>query len=91
MPQALFRPDRHRYGGLQHRLPEVGPGDPPPVLAPQGDLSVQLGRDLGISQKWAWFPLQRIRQAFEEDPEAFRVGPVEVDETYVGGLPATKG
>jgi len=45
--------------------------------------SMQLHRDLGIGQKAAWFMLQRLRKAFEQDGGPF-AGPVEVDETYIG-------
>ena len=48
--------------------------------------SMKLHRDLGISQKSAWFMLHRIRETWaREDRGAPFRGPVEVDETYVGG------
>ena len=50
----------------------------------KGVTSVKLHRDLGITQKSAWFMMRRIREAFPANREAF-AGPVEVDETYVGG------
>ena len=47
--------------------------------------SMKLRRDLGITQKSAWFLAHRVRKAWEQgEAEAFS-GPVEVDETYVGG------
>ena len=48
--------------------------------------SMKLHRDLKISQKAAWFMIHRIREAWmpDEDEEDFD-GPVEVDETYMGG------
>ena len=46
--------------------------------------SMKLHRDLGISQKSAWFLNHRLRSALSEDSARFR-GPVEVDETYFGG------
>ncbi|MCY3984965.1 MAG: IS1595 family transposase, partial [Roseovarius sp.] len=47
--------------------------------------SMKLHRDIGVTQKTAWFMLHRIRDAFvTEKAEAFD-GPVEVDETYFGG------
>ena len=46
--------------------------------------SMKLHRDLGISQKSAWFLTHRLRSALSEDRARFR-GPVEVDETYFGG------
>lgn len=50
----------------------------------KGISSLQLGRDLGITQKSAWFMLQRIRQCFGLDKDQL-TGEVEIDETYVGG------
>ena len=47
--------------------------------------SMKLHRDLGVSQKTAWFMLHRIRQAWAEDDDDRFDGPVEVDETYIGG------
>ena len=46
--------------------------------------SMKLHRDLGITQKSAWFLAQRLRAALSEGAMLFS-GPVEVDETYVGG------
>lgn len=59
----------------------------------KGISSLQLGRDLNITQKSAWFMAQRIRNCFgldvsevEEDTKLGGGGQVvEVDETYVGG------
>jgi len=53
----------------------------------KGISSLQLGRDIGITQKSAWFMLQRIRNCFglnENDDEQLQ-GEVEIDETYIGG------
>ena len=50
----------------------------------KGVSSMKLHRELGISQKAAWFMLHRLRLAFEAETGAF-MGPVEVDETYMGG------
>ena len=46
----------------------------------KGISSMKLHRELGIGQKAAWFMLQRLRKTFEAE-----AGPVEVDETYIGG------
>ena len=48
--------------------------------------SMKLHRDINVSQKAAWFMLHRIRDAWSEDPGNTFSGPVEVDETYVGGI-----
>ena len=46
--------------------------------------SMKLHRDLGITQKSAWFLAHRIREAWKKDELTF-LGPVEADETFVGG------
>ena len=51
----------------------------------KGVSSMKLHRDLGITQKSAWHLAHRIRKAWSgEDDDPF-YGPVEVDETYIGG------
>lgn len=50
----------------------------------KGISSLQLGRDLNITQKSAWFMLQRIRQCFGLNNDQME-GEIEADETYVGG------
>ena len=50
----------------------------------KGISSMRLHRELGIGQKAAWFMLHRLRKAFEVKVGPFD-GPVEVDETYIGG------
>jgi transposase-like protein len=52
----------------------------------KGRSSHQLARDLGITQKSAWFMSHRIRLAMEtESFDAPLSGEVEVDETIMGG------
>ena len=55
----------------------------------KGVSSMKLHRDLGVTQKTAWFMLHRIREAFAEIATEFE-GPVEVDETNVGGKRGNK-
>ena len=56
----------------------------------KGVSSMKLHRDIGVSQPAAWFMLQRIREAWNSgDLEQF-VGPIEVDETYMGGKERNK-
>ena len=50
----------------------------------KGVSSMRLHRELDISQKSAWFLLHRLRTAAETGETLFS-GPVEADETYVGG------
>ena len=51
----------------------------------KGISSMKLHRELGIGQKAAWFMLQRLRKAAETGAGTFS-GPIEADETYMGGL-----
>ena len=48
--------------------------------------SLKLHRDINVSQPAAWFMLHRIRQAWSGRDDNMLSGPVEVDETYVGGI-----
>ncbi len=51
----------------------------------KGISSIQLSKDIGVTQKTAWFMLQRIRNCFGFDNDNNLTNEVEVDETYVGG------
>lgn len=60
------------------------------LTALKGISSMKLHRDLGVTQRTAWFMLQRIRTAFAPVLAAAFEGPVEADETYIGGKEGNK-
>lgn len=50
-----------------------------------GVSSWEIHRAIGVTQKTAWFMLQRVRLAMQDDSGGKLGGDVEVDETYIGG------
>lgn len=51
----------------------------------KGIASLQLARDISVTQKTAWFMLQRIREMLKQNAPEMLEGIVEVDETFIGG------
>ncbi len=51
----------------------------------KGISSRQLAKDIHITQKTAWFVLQRVRVCFAIENDHKLENEVEVDETYIGG------
>lgn len=51
----------------------------------KGISSYQLARDIDISQKSAWYMLQKVRSLYAQDASEALNGIVECDEVYIGG------
>lgn len=49
-----------------------------------GVSSYEIGKDLGITQKSAWFLLHRIRYAMKTGTFAKLAGEIEIDESFIG-------
>src|SRR5258708_1108117 len=59
------------------------------VTSRKGISSLQLAKEIGITQKSAWFVLQRLREACGKDLTMLK-GIVEMDDVYIGGREPNK-
>ena len=55
------------------------------VNCKNGISSYEVGRDLGVTQKTAWFMLHRLRLVMQTGSFTKLGGEIEVDETFIGG------
>src|SRR5574337_920294 len=61
------------------------------VTARKGISSLQLAKEIGVTQKSAWFMLQRLREACGSGDDFDKLrGIIEADECYIGGKEANK-
>lgn len=56
------------------------------TVAKKGVSSLQISRQLGITQKTAWMLCHKIREMWSMPVKRTLSGQVEIDETYIGGL-----
>ena len=85
---------QHRDGAEQSSAPQMALQHVLACHCSQGDLQLQLAKEIGVTQKTAWFILGRLREACGGDGPGGGLdklrGTVEVDECFVGGLEANK-
>lgn len=61
------------------------------VTARKGISSLQLAKEIGVTQKTAWFILGRLREACTSPDSIDKLrGVIEIDECFVGGLESNK-
>lgn len=60
------------------------------VTSRKGISSMQLAKEIGVTQKTAWFVLGRLREACGGDDLTKLSGVIEIDECFVGGKEGNK-
>lgn len=60
------------------------------LMHKKGVSSVQLAKDIGITQKSAWLMLHKLRLSMAGNPDEMLEGTVEMDEAFIGGKSAFK-
>lgn len=84
--KVFQRKDKHNVLPFFRSVTEVVHGYLAVYGTPKGLSSVQLSKDIGVTQKTAWAMLHRIRKCFgEQNKELVLDGTVEIDETFIGG------
>jgi hypothetical protein len=96
LPIGLWRSDENRQKfslkmGTVFEASPLGPEKWLPVMwmlvnCKNGVSSWEIHRAIGVTQKTAWFMLQRARLALQDPKTGGKLGgEAEVDETYIGG------
>ena len=83
---SVQRQGRNHLRGLAHRSRQVASRRLDADELQERDFELRIARDLGVTQKTAWFMLQRIRLAMQKGTFGELDGEIEADETFIGGL-----
>ncbi len=93
MRQTLQRPHQNPNGIIEARLSGLGGRDVSGHDQPQGrfehEAPPRSGDHAAVTQRSAWFLAHRLREAWKAHGAQFS-GPVEVDETFIGGKEKNK-
>ena len=90
LPVLLQRSHRDRDGALESATRKWLVAIYLETTSLKGVSSMKLHRDIGVTQATAWFILHRIREGWVNPDSTSFSGPVEVDETFMGGKEGNK-